>query len=93
MSNKVIIFKNVDASIGVIYPTPEGLKALGSIEALAVKDVPNGCRWGIFDKSDISSDRTFREAWSIDDSALNDPFTALSDSELAQAASDSVLEA
>ena len=73
MSNKVIIFKNADESIGIIYPTVEGLKAMGSIEALAVKDVPNDCRWGVFDESDISSDRTLREAWTIDDSALNDP--------------------
>lgn len=90
MTKKVIIFKNADSSIGVIYPTAEGLKAFGSIESLAVKDVPNGCRWGVFDKPDIGTDRTFREAWTVDDSALNDPFTP---SELAQAASDSAMEA
>ena len=66
--NKRIIFKNTDGSIGIIVPTNCGL----SVEEIARKDVPTGLSYKIVNVSDISSDRTFRNAWTIDDAELTD---------------------
>ena len=66
--DKRIIFKNTDGSIGIIVPTNCGL----TIEEIARKDVPTGLLYKIVNVSDISSDRTFRNAWTIDDSELTD---------------------
>ena len=66
--DKRIIFKNTDGSIGIIVPTNCGL----TIEEIARKDVPTGLLYKIVNVSEISSDRTFRNAWTIDDSELTD---------------------
>jgi|TARA_R110001592_G_scaffold88711_1_gene261163 hypothetical protein len=66
--NKRIIYKNTDGSIGIIIPADCGL----TIEQIAQKDVPTGKTYKIVDVSDISSDRTFRNAWTIDEAELTD---------------------
>ena len=66
--DKRIIFKNTDGSIGIIVPTNCGL----TVEEIARKDVPTGLSYKIVNVSEISSDRTFRNAWTIDDSELTD---------------------
>jgi hypothetical protein len=43
-----------------------------SIEDIAKKDVPTGLKYKIVDISDIPSDRTFRNAWTIDEAELTD---------------------
>jgi len=69
---KVILFKD-DSGVGVIYPTKEGLyMAGGNIKALAEKDVPHGAKFKIIDKSELPSDRNYRDAWDIDGSELGD---------------------
>jgi len=55
-----IIFKNEDNSVGVIIPSP---KWTGTMEELAVKDVPAGLEFKIVQDSEVPSDRTFRNAW------------------------------
>lgn len=62
---KRIIFKKEDNSIGIIIPSQEAINIFG-IEAIALKDVPAGLAYKIVDDSDISSDRTFRNAWEWD---------------------------
>tara|TARA_Y100001938_G_C7898820_1_gene333555 strand:+ start:459 stop:686 length:228 start_codon:yes stop_codon:yes gene_type:complete len=69
---KKIIYKRADGGVSVITPTDEGLEKLGGIENLAKRDVPTGLKYKIVDKSEISSDRTFRDAWEIDESELTD---------------------
>jgi|TARA_E500000081_G_scaffold5338_1_gene6123 hypothetical protein len=54
-----IIFINEDNTIGIIVPADCGL----TIEEIAAKDVPTGLTYHIVDKSEIPTDRTFREAW------------------------------
>ena len=75
MSDKRIIYKNTDSSVSsnvsIIIPTPEALQSM-TIEQIAKKDVPTGLKYKIVDVSDISSDRTFRDAWTIDDAELTD---------------------
>ena len=62
-----IIFKNKDNSIGIITPTNEVL-SFATIEQIAEKDVPHNLPYWIMPTSDISTDRTFRNAWEIDES-------------------------
>ena len=66
--NKRIIYKNTDGTIAIIIPADCGL----TIEQIAQKDVPTGLNYKIVDVSEISSDRTFRDAWTIDNSELTD---------------------
>jgi len=66
--DKRIIYKNTDGSIAIIVPTNCGL----TVEQIADKDVPTGLNYKIVNVSDISSDRTFRNAWTIDDAELTD---------------------
>ena len=66
--DKRIIYKNTDGSIGIIVLANCGL----TVEQIARKDVPNGLSYKIVNASDISSDRTFRNAWTIDDAELTD---------------------
>jgi|TARA_R100001460_G_C3475822_1_gene167719 ribosomal protein S12 len=66
--NKRIIYKNTDGTIAIIIPTDCGL----TIEQIAQKDVPTGLNYKIVDVSEISSDMTFRDAWTIDDAELTD---------------------
>ena len=63
---KRILYKT-DSGIAVIIPTGEL-----SMEATAKKDVPTGLPYKIVDVSEIPDDRTFREAWDIDESELTD---------------------
>tara|TARA_Y100001951_G_scaffold89577_1_gene82098 strand:- start:281 stop:520 length:240 start_codon:yes stop_codon:yes gene_type:complete len=69
---KKIIYKNDDGGVAVIIPTNEGLEKLGGIDNLAKRDVPTGKKYKIVDESEILSDRTFRNAWEIDESELTD---------------------
>ena len=69
MSNKRVIYKKNDGSVGVIVPiTESGF----TVEQIAKKDVPTGLNYKIVDVSEISSDRTFRDAWTIDEAELTD---------------------
>lgn len=69
--DKRIIFKNNDGGISIITPTPECLES-HTIKQIAAKDVPLGKPYKIVSASDIPSDRTFRDAWEIDEAELTD---------------------
>ena len=64
---KRIIYKNQDNSVSVLIPTDEAL-SFATIEQIAEKDVPVGLPYWIVDTSIVPTDRTFRNAWEIDDS-------------------------
>jgi ribosomal protein S12 len=66
--DKRIIYKKTDGSIKIIIPANCGL----TVEQIAQKDVPTGLKYKIVNVSEISSDRTFRNAWTIDDAELTD---------------------
>jgi hypothetical protein len=68
---KRIIYKTDAGGVAVIVPAPECLKD-HTIEEIAEKDVPEGQPYKIVDISEIPSDRTFRDAWDIDDAELTD---------------------
>jgi hypothetical protein len=69
--NQRIIYPTDDGGVAVIIPTPEALDQYG-IEAIAVKDVPAGKPYKIVDVSDIPSDRSERDAWTVDEALLTD---------------------
>ena len=66
-----IIYKNELGGVCIIHPTKEALSIM-TIEEIALKDVPAGVAFTIVEDDVIPSDRTFRDAWAIDDSLLTD---------------------
>jgi len=64
--NQRIIYKT-DSGIAVIVPTGEL-----SVTETAKKDVLTGLPYKIVDVSEIPDDRTFRDAWDIDEAELTD---------------------
>jgi hypothetical protein len=68
---QVIIYNQDNGVVAVIIPTPEALEQ-HSIQAIATKDVPAGKPFKIVDAADIPSDRSDRDAWTVDEADLND---------------------
>ena len=68
---KRIIYKKADNTVSIIVPSPEALQSM-TIEQIAKKDVPTGYKYKIVDVSEIPSDRSLRNAWSIDEAELTD---------------------
>lgn len=66
-----IIYKTDEGGVAVVTPTPEVLLTR-TIEEVAQKDVPAGLAYKIVDIADIPTDRTFRNAWEIDETTLTD---------------------
>ena len=64
-----IIYKTPEGTVSVISASPEWE---GTMEELAQKDVPTGLKYKIVEDSDISSDRSFRNAWEVDEAELTD---------------------
>lgn len=63
MSDKRIIYPTPEGGVAVIIPAPNcGL----TIEEVAAKDVPRGVTYQIVDVADVPSDRTFRNAWTME---------------------------
>ena len=61
--NKRIVYSTPEGGAAIIIPAPEcGL----TIEEIAAKDVPAGLAYSIVDAADIPTDRTFRNAWSLE---------------------------
>jgi hypothetical protein len=68
---KRIIYSTNEGGVVIVIPAPECLLE-HTIEEIAFKDVPAGRPFKIVDISDIPSDRTFRNAWEVDESILTD---------------------
>lgn len=68
-TNKRIIYMQDNGIVAVIVPS---LNETRSLDEIAKKDVPTGLKYKIVDISEISSDRTFRNAWEIDEAELTD---------------------
>ena len=69
MSKRIIY--EMDGQVCIVVPSPEAIAEWG-IVAVALKDVPHGKPFKIVDVTDIPVDRTFRNAWEVDASALTD---------------------
>lgn len=66
-----IIYKNNDGGIAIVSPTQEALSFM-TIDEIAKKDVPTGLPYKIVEDSEIPEDRTFRDAWIVDETTLTD---------------------
>ena len=70
MTKRIIYKGGIDGDgVSVICPSPNWK---GTIDELAKKDVPTGKKYKIVDTSTISTDRTFRNAWEVDEAQLTD---------------------
>lgn len=56
-----IIYPNNNNTISVVIPAQDS-----DISIVVKKDVPNGVPYKIVSVDDIPSDRTFRNAWTVD---------------------------
>ena len=66
-----IIYKNESGGVSIIIPTVEALEYM-TIDEIAKKDVPTGLPYKIVDDSEVPTDRTFRDAWTVDEAILTD---------------------
>ena len=66
-----IIYNQDNGVVAVIIPSPEALEQ-HSIQAIAIKDVPAGKKFKLIDAADIPSDRSERDAWTVDEADLTD---------------------
>ena len=64
-----IIYKTPENTVVVLIPSSEWT---GTMEELAQKDVPTGLKYKIVEDDVIPTDRTFRNAWEVDDAELTD---------------------
>lgn len=66
-----IIYKNENGGVSILHPTEEVLSFM-SIAEIAKKDVPTGVKYKIVEDSEVPTDRTFRNAWTVDEATLTD---------------------
>ena len=66
-----IIYQTDDGGVAIITPTQEALTFM-TIDEIAKKDVPTGVKYKIVEDSYLPVDRTYREAWTIDEALLTD---------------------
>ena len=64
-----IIYKTKENTVSIITPSSEWI---GTIEEVAQKDVPTGLKYKIVEDDIIPTDRTFRNAWEVDEAELTD---------------------
>ena len=67
-----IIYKNQSGSVSVFTSTQEALDML-TLDEIAQRVVPNSVAYWIVDPSVLPTDRTFRDAWELDESQLGEP--------------------
>tara|TARA_R100000278_G_scaffold93385_1_gene71298 strand:+ start:597 stop:839 length:243 start_codon:yes stop_codon:yes gene_type:complete len=56
------IFKDINPNTGLVY----------TVDEIAKKAVPKGYKYKIVEDSDVPTDRSFRDAWTVDESDLTD---------------------
>tara|TARA_B100000941_G_C28392514_1_gene493517 strand:- start:293 stop:526 length:234 start_codon:yes stop_codon:yes gene_type:complete len=71
-----IIYREDDGSVAIFIPAPKGLNPetgnTWTIEELVKRVVPSGKRYKLVEDTDVPADRSFREAWTVDEADLTD---------------------
>ena len=74
-----IVYRQDDGVVAVVsLPTDECMPINSdtgekfTIDELAARDVPTGYKYKKIEDSDVPTDRTFRNAWTVDESDLTD---------------------
>ena len=65
MADKRIIYPNDDGGVSIVSPSPNSSLTLAQLVA---RTVPTGKSHQIVNVSDIPSDRTYRNAWTYEES-------------------------
>jgi hypothetical protein len=61
--NEIVVYEKTDGGVAILYPAPDcGL----TLHEIIAKDVPLNARYKILQRSDIPTDRTYRNAWVMD---------------------------
>ena len=68
-TNYRIVYRDDSGRAIIICPAA---KEHRTVKEIAEKDVPTGYKYKIVPVTDISSDRSFRNAWTVDESDLTD---------------------
>ena len=68
-SDKRILYKQDNGVVAIIIPADN---CPLTVEEVAAKDVPTGYKYKIVDKADTIMDRSFRGAWTVNESDLTD---------------------
>lgn len=68
-TSKRIIYMQSNGVLAVLCPSPNEQR---SLDEIAKKDVPTGLKYKIVNVSEVPSDRTFRDAWEINEDELTD---------------------
>ena len=68
-TSKRIIYMQSNGVLAVLCPSPNEQR---SLDEIAKKDVPTGLKYKIVNVSEVLSDRTFRDAWEINEDELTD---------------------
>ena len=68
-SDKKIICLRPDGGVSVITPADN---CPLTFEEIVKKDVPYGWKYKIVDKDEVPSDRSFRNAWTVDEADVTD---------------------
>ena len=71
-----IVYKDDNGGVSIVIPVltatnPTTGKPF-TIDEVAAKDVPTGKKYKKIEDSDVSNDRSFRNAWTVDESDLTD---------------------
>lgn len=66
-----IIYKNESGGVSVVHPTEEALQVM-TMKQIADLSVPEGVRYTIVEDDVLPTDRTFRDAWVVDEDLLTD---------------------
>lgn len=73
---KVILYKQDNGVVAIMYPNTNAINPntgnLYTPEEVAIKDVPKGKKYKIVEDSEIPTDGTFRDAWTVNESDLTD---------------------
>ena len=71
-----IIYLQENGVVAIINPILNDINPatnkIYTIEEIAKKDVPTGKKYKIIDDSDVPTDRSFRDAWTVSESDLTD---------------------
>tara|TARA_B000000532_G_C18798851_1_gene376044 strand:+ start:266 stop:511 length:246 start_codon:yes stop_codon:yes gene_type:complete len=70
-----ILYLEDNGIVSIMYPSDTINPATGNpwtVEEVAQKDVPKGKKYKIVEDSEIPSDWTFRDAWTVSESDLTD---------------------
>ena len=66
-----IIYKNKNGGVSIVIPN-SSYNTINELQELAKKDVPTGLAYKIVNDYEIPTDRTFRDAWTVDEATLTD---------------------